>query len=242
MSLSANKKGLYLDWATKDAAEFACKRWHYSGCLPIGKLIKVGVWEDGKFKGVVIFSRGTSPNLGTRFGLGQTECVELTRVALAPHKVFVSKVIAIALKMLKKSNPGLLLVVSFASQTQGHHGGIYQAGNWIYCGQTSPQIEYYFRGKRVTDRTIAGYCVKHRTNKKVLVEKGLAVPLPTKQKYRYIYPLEKRTRKKVEKLSLPYPSKCDESIASDALDVQSREEGAAPISSLTPNSVQGASV
>jgi len=40
------------------------------------------------------------------------------------------------LRKLKKHAKGLKLVVSYADFNQGHHGGIYQATNWIYVGGT----------------------------------------------------------------------------------------------------------
>ncbi|WP_459208945.1 Mom family adenine methylcarbamoylation protein [Bacillus haynesii] len=51
---------LKIAWATHKAAKFACENFHYSKCLLAGKLVKIGTWEDGKFIGVVIFSRGAN--------------------------------------------------------------------------------------------------------------------------------------------------------------------------------------
>jgi hypothetical protein len=53
---------LVVNWATYEAAKYACLNWHYSGTVPVGKLVKVGAWEDGKFIGVVIFSCGVRPD------------------------------------------------------------------------------------------------------------------------------------------------------------------------------------
>jgi hypothetical protein len=60
----------------------------------------------------------------------------LTRIALTNHKAPVSRIMAITLRKLKKHAKGLKLVVSYADFNQGHHGGIYQATNWIYVGGT----------------------------------------------------------------------------------------------------------
>ena len=125
-------------WASHEAAKWACEHWHYSKCLPAGKLFKVGAWEDGRYIGVVIFSRGATQNIGKPYGLEQTECVELTRIALRDHRHFVSEIMMQALRKLKETNPGLRLVVSYADPAQGHNGGIYQATNWVYTGATPP--------------------------------------------------------------------------------------------------------
>lgn len=148
---------LRLDWATHEAAKYACENWHYSKCLPTGKTVKCGVWEDSKFIGVVIFSYGANNNSCKYFEVTQQQCCELTRVALTNHKSQVSRIIAIALKMLKKQSPGLLVCFSYSDKTnQSHHGGIYQAGGWLYLGErkTSDKGAYYkIRGKKIHGRS-----------------------------------------------------------------------------------------
>lgn len=125
---------LQLDWASHQQAEYAVTRWHYSRVMPAGKSVKIGVWEQGVFKGVIIFSRGANNRLAMHFGLKQTECVELTRIALTDHFYPVTKMVSVALKMLRRQSPGIKLVVSYADTAQGHEGKIYQAGNWVYQG------------------------------------------------------------------------------------------------------------
>lgn len=117
-----------------EAAKYAVMHWHYSRLMPIGKLVKYGVWENGCFVGAVMFSRGASWNLGMPYGLDQTTCVELTRIALTSERVSpVSQVASRAVALLHASNPKLRLVMSFADPVHGHHGGIYQAMNWLYA-------------------------------------------------------------------------------------------------------------
>jgi hypothetical protein len=129
-----NSVNLKLDWCTFKAAEYACKHWHYSKTIPASKLVKIGVWENNIFTGVIIFSRGANANLLKPYGLKVTEGCELTRIALNKHFHPVTKMVSIAVKMLKRFSPGLKLIVSFADSNQGHLGKIYQAGNWIYTG------------------------------------------------------------------------------------------------------------
>lgn len=194
---------LKIDWATHESAKMACEIWHYSGCIPKSKLVKIGAWEDGKFIGVVIFSHGATALLGKPYGLGMTECVELTRVALTNHKTPVSRILSIAIKFLKKTNPGLRLIVSFADQTQGHHGGIYQATNWTYSGKTSSAE--FFRdpsGKLWHPRRAS----KTPNRQKQLVTSNWTIE--TQQpKHRYLMPLDDEMRKKITKLSKPYPKR-----------------------------------
>lgn len=139
---------LRIDWATHAAAKFACEHFHYSKSLPAGKSVKVGAWEDDQFIGVVIFSRGATQHIGSPYGLTQKECCELTRVALTKHKSFVSEILAKALKFLKEKSPNIQLVVSYADVEQNHHGGIYQATNWVYEGRQTASIISLFMAKR----------------------------------------------------------------------------------------------
>ena len=124
----SDKVDLKLDWCSYEAAKFAVEHWHYSKCMPIGKLVKIGVWEDNKYIGAVIFGYGNNQFQGVAYGLVQTQICELLRIALTEHKTPVTKISSIALKMLKQSNKGMRLVVSYADPEQGHNGAIYQAG------------------------------------------------------------------------------------------------------------------
>ena len=129
---------LRLDFAGADAVRFACEHFHYSRSVPTPPLVPFGVWERDDFRGVVVFSRGASAAIGSPFGLTQREVCELTRVALREHDAPVSRIVAVALRLLTRHSPGLRLVVSYADPAQGHVGTIYQAGGWTYLGQTKP--------------------------------------------------------------------------------------------------------
>lgn len=145
MSSSRAAKGdidLRLDWCSHRAAKWALGRWYYRPTMPIGKLLKIGVWEEGAFSGVVIFGMGSSDALGRRWGLGSFEVCELSRLALkANHRSQVSRVVKVALLMLRRQSPGIRAVVSFADPTI-HYGGVYQAGGWVYTGTTAPDRQY----------------------------------------------------------------------------------------------------
>lgn len=203
---------LRLAFAPHEAAKHACENWHYAGVLPTGKLVKVGVWEDDVFKGVVIFSRGASPWLGRKYDLDHTEICELTRVALTSHDAPVSRIVAVALRLLKKSNPGLRLVVSFADPSQDHVGGIYQAGNWIYTGRSMDVDEYFVDG-RWRHKKGVWYDLRDagRQGHNLPVIAG-GEPVEFRRapgKLRYLYPLDVEMRGLVELLRRPYPKRAE---------------------------------
>ncbi len=230
-----SKHDLKIDWATHEAAKYACVNWHYSKSIPAGKLVKVGAWENGKYIGCVLFARGATPNLGKPYGLNQTQCVELVRVALTAHKNPVSRIMALAVKFLKKSNEGVKLIVSFADKSQGHHGGIYQACNWIYNGQGSPAKFYMIKGKLTHPRSIGsrGYSQNIEGAKK-LDKNAKAVIVPGK--YRYLMPLDKNTKDAIMPMAKPYPKRDKQATSSDQLE----SGGAAPTVTLQSQGVSNA--
>ncbi len=213
------KTDLKIDWASYDAALYACKKWHYSKCLPIGKLVKVGVWEDSKYIGCVVYSRGTAKDLGTKYGLDQTECVELTRVALTKHKTPVSRILAISFKFLQKSNEKIKLIVSFAARSENHHGGIYQATNWIYTGESSANSDAIYKGRRIPNRTIGVIKKKYNMNEKELIARGILSDIRRMTKHRYLMPLDNNVKNRITSLSKPYPKRTKEQALGDQLNL-----------------------
>ncbi len=217
---------LKLDWATHKAAKFACENWHYAKKMPVNKTVKIGIWEDFKFIGVIIFSPGATPSLYKTYNISQQQGCELTRIALTIHKTPVSKMLSLALTFLKKSNPGMELVISFADTKQGHHGGIYQATNWIYVGVAGPRRLPKLKGKFIHERSLS-----------VLVKSGKAKRsdcewVKAEPKHKYLYPLNNEMKFKIETLRKPYPKRAPEAEASMRLSTTEEIGGSSPTSAL----------
>ena len=202
---------LKVDFCSHEAAKYAVEHWHYSKVMPAGKIVKIGAWEDSKFIGVALFSRGASDAIGKPYGLEQTQVSELTRVALTDHASQVSQIVTAAIKLLRSQSDGLRLLVSYADPYEAHHGGIYQAMNWIYTGQTSRDFAIIDKtGKRWHSRMVSttGYKKSFGAPKRVIKpDEGKRVDLPGKHKY--LYPLDKAMRRQIEPLSKPYPKRAD---------------------------------
>ena len=225
--LGAAMSSLRLDWCSHEAAKYAVEHWHYSRSLSSARNVYVGVWEAGTFVGVVVFGIGSGDAVtnGARFGFDRHGAVaELTRVALSPqHVATVSRIVSIAIRMLRKQSPGLRLLISFADPKYGHHGGIYQAGGWVYTGTTKPDVQY----------RVQGVWVHHRTATSGGSVKGMpSRPLPPK--HRYLMPLDDEMRQRIAPLARPYPKKspCATSIGSDAAPDRGAQGGATPTVAL----------
>ena len=105
--------------------------------------------------------------------------------------------------MIKGHNPNIRLIISFADSEQNHHGGIYQATNFLYVGSST-----------VTQKLINGRWRNdvhtHRWN----------IVSPTRKappKHKYLYPLDKAMRRQILPLAKPYPKKdtCGQSVKGD---------------------------
>jgi hypothetical protein len=221
------------------------KHWHYSRSLPTPPRVSLGVWEAERFIGAVIFSRGAASNIGRPFGVPQTAIAELTRVALASHQAPVSRVVRIAVAMLRQRCPGLELLVSFADPAHAHVGAIYQAGNWLYLGQQAETVEFLAPdGKQWHGRMVSP---TGRT--KVYGEyRGVWRPAQCRQvrcpgKHTYVLPLTAAMRAQLAPLAQPYPKRpCATSISVDAPAVQAGDGGSTPTVALpvglTPRRVE----
>jgi len=208
---STSKPTLKIDWATHEAASFAVKNWHYSRSLPVGKSVKVGAWEDGRFIGVVIFAYGANNNIGKPYDLQQIECCELVRVALTRHATAVSKIVAVALRFLKVHSAGIRLVVSYADTAQGHHGGIYQAGNWIFAGTSKGATQYILNGRIVHSMQIQTFIRAGKLASRSGLEKVAAG-----DKHKYLMPLDAAMREQIAPLAKPYPKRTTRTKEQDA--------------------------
>jgi hypothetical protein len=221
---------LKIDWATYESAKYAVENWHYSKTLPVGKMARVGAWEDGRFIGVIIFAWGMNKDLGTPYKLKLGQCAELVRVALTQHKSAVSKVLAIAIRFLKKQSSGLRLLVSFADPSEGHHGGIYQANGWQYTGTSPQSFEWVLNGKRLNRRAYTGQQFGGGKSSVAGIPKR-AIKRKVQGKHRYLMPLDKEMKKQILPLAKPYPKRAS-SETRDTPSDQLGKAGARPSDAL----------
>lgn len=197
---------LRLDFCSASAARYACEHWHYSRSVPFGKSVKIGVWEDGKFIGVIIYAQGANYNIAKPFAMKQEQVVELCRVALKEHKAPVSRIVAISLRLLKKVCPGIELVVSYADADQGHYGGIYQAGNWIFVGKSEGLKTFLVNNKKIHPRMIRDIYGTNSVDRIKQLGSSVEV-IQSRGKYKYVMPLTANSRTQIERIALEYPKR-----------------------------------
>lgn len=221
-----SKADLRVDWCSYEAAKFAVEHWHYSKRMPMPPLVALGAWEDGVYIGAVLFGRGANYAAGNQYGLTQLQACELVRVALRGHVSPVSRIVSIAVKMLRRQSPELRLIISYADSDQNHHGGIYQAMNWLYVGRGAPTTQFLHDGRWKHNREITSgaFGGARKVKDYSSLPKRVVVG-----KHKYLYPLDDAMRKQIEPLRKPYPKREPAAGAADvATDDQSGKGGLIP--------------
>lgn len=226
------KPVLKLDWCSHEAAKYAVEKWHYSRTMPVGKLAKLGAWEDSRFIGAIMFGLGGGGACnGKAYGLARNfEMAELQRIALTSHHTEVSRIIAIACRMLKKQSAGLRLLISYADPTQDHHGGVYQAAGWFYTGRSADDWKAVWPNGKEAHSRIARAHVQFGVKKTVDISGAKRVPILGK--HRYLMPLDAEMRERIAPLAKPYPKRAV-SVVSDATANHAGEGGATPTTALS---------
>lgn len=192
-----------LEIASHKAVKYACMNFHYAKAVPVNTF-GYSVFNDaGEWCGVVLFGSGATNNLAEPYGLKQGQVFELVRVALNSKHGITSKVISMALKLIKKDLPLVKLIVSYADSDQNHYGIIYQATNWFYTNYSTDNV-FLINGVKMHRRSLNS---KYGTSSyEALKNKGLnVIPIKTKPKWKYIYPLDKSLIPLCKSLSKPYP-------------------------------------
>lgn len=181
------------------------ERWHYSGRMPSGAKLLYACHEGEQFVGVIVLGVGVGKPL--MHDLGKGSWLELQRIAMREHEAPVSQYVAELMKRLKVHHKSLRLIVSYADPYHGHHGGIYQAGGWVYTGTTSPSSAYLSPyGEMKHSRVVSAsginrqFGAQKRAWRKEVFEQ-IAMP----GKHRYLMPLDNGMRRRLAKMAKPYP-------------------------------------
>ena len=155
----------------------------------------VFIWErDGAPQAAAIF---TAP-VNRYFGRGAVELARLVRVPDLEEPL--SAFVAMCLRWLKR-NTQLLFCLSYSDTTVGHHGGIYQACNFLYVADSKGSVQYRHAE---TGRIVSGRSFdQHAAENKAGWER-----LRTGKKHLYVYPLREKRVALLERFGwsvLPFP-------------------------------------
>ena len=211
--------------ASYKALKYSSLNFHYAKRVPVNRIAYSVFNDSSEWCGCISFGGGAGAFLGKPYNLVQGEFLELTRMALNGKQESTSKAMSIAIKLVKKNNPSVKLLISYADKKQNHFGVIYQATNWIYVGSSkSSGTEVFYKNKWVHNRMSSQ------------VSKEYYDKLSKRKKFgkrKYLYPLNKSIRKQICKLSKPYPKKnCLSGVTGSTSSFQDEGGGAVPTASL----------
>lgn len=197
-----------LEKASIKAIKYACVNFHYAKKYPLFSF-SFSVFNDkNEWCGVILYGFGVSNNIHKPFGLVQGQVIELQRMALNGKQESTSKALSLSLKVIRKKCPLLKLIVSFADQEQEHYGIIYQATNWYFIQEVKSSPKYFDEGKEIHSRNVNTRGTQLVFGKTLKTYKYSEVDkVKQKNKYKYIYPLDKTLIPMCKDMSKPYPKK-----------------------------------
>lgn len=210
MKHSANLPYAVLPISYGDAKEFVLAH-HYAGGISNTTTGAYGLFDERlRIIGVCAFATPCSENVrrsvfGPEHAGRVTELHRLVILDVTPKNAE-SFFIARALDLLKNQKPHLWSVVSFADQTFGHVGTIYQASNARYYGQSKPEWCFRDGDGRLRHRRQSGVNISREEG----IRRGWTV-LPSKPKHRYclLLPDDRRHQRQLADWLLlparPYP-------------------------------------
>jgi len=188
---------------------------HYSKKFYNASTIHLGVLFEGSLIGVLQFGYAMNPASmdGVVKGTKIDEYLELNRMWFGDNTPPNAKTMAIsyAVKYIKRKYPKIKWVQSFADERCKKFGIVYQAANFLYCGEHSSDFweiegEYYHnslmtRNPKLTPSAKFVQDNKHRAKKH------------TFRQFRYIYFIKKNTLKNLRLKVLPYLKHYNENVA-----------------------------
>lgn len=178
------------------------EEWHYSHNIN-GLLSNYcfKLMDGDKIVGAMIYGGLGMANCWKKYSDKMEDIIELRRLCCIDDtpKNTESYFIGKTLKWLI-NNTSIKKVISYADNTYGHKGTIYQATNFKHLGKTAKGRVIMYEGKRYHDKTIRtkykGELKPFAKKVKEALENGDAYYVPTLGKEIYMYDLEERRGKK----------------------------------------------
>lgn len=204
---------------------------HYSRRSVASSRIHLGVSIDKKLVGILQFGVAMNPqSMGSIMdGCGLYEYLELNRMWLhddAPRNSE-SRAISYAVKYIRRKEPKIKFIQSFADERCGLSGTVYQAANFLYCGSHIGKFweldgEFYHDSIMTDSKKAETPRGRHlRANVSSATRHQL-------KQYRYIYLMQPRFRSRLLLKVFPYPKEYHAARPEDELASSQCEAGVTP--------------
>lgn len=192
-----SKFDYYVERIDVSVAKWWCQNFHYSRTLP-SNVVCFECIEFGHRVGIVAFGTGSLSRNGYAKALNVDVAWELVRVAMKQHKTEVSAFVRLAIRSLRKIKSEIDAIMSYADSGQGHRGGIYKAGGWIYLGE-SHATSMMLHGVKTHVRSVGaryGYAAIEKIRQNVDPNASLVADAT---KYRFAMPMCASARRRIKK-------------------------------------------
>lgn len=189
--------------------------YHYSHLSP-GSAIAFGHYYKGQLVNAILYASPVGRMMAQQVieDGDSTNVWELVRmVSFEPKpKNLESYCISKTIKYIRDNYKNIKVIVSYADNSVGHHGYVYQASNFYYYGQSRNTKEWYLDKVRVHERTLnAMFGTSSEEELRKILKNRLDVKINTKTKSRYLFIVAQNKKEKQELLKkikvqfLPYP-------------------------------------
>ena len=188
-----------------DVTEFA-RRYHYTGSVGVA-FWTWGLWHGPVLHGVVAYNNGArgagAALLGEEHG---NKVWSMGRLMLSEHspRNSESRLIGGSLQAIERSDHDVWAVVTYADESVGHIGYVYQATNALYTGTVPINSLPYFVNEAGDRRSWHGITSTGKYSRHNLPPGWRAV-MPTEPKHRYVYILGNKTERRQRMSLLKYP-------------------------------------
>ena len=203
----ANVKDFVVSPTTIQAVRPFVEQWHYShntNGLRVAQCFSLSY--DNNIIGAMIYGQVGMANAWKPYGDSESDVVELRRLCCIDDtpKCTESYFIGKTIKWMK-ANTSFKTIVSYADAFHNHSGIIYRASNFIYLGKTSKGRVILHNGRQYHDKTIRTFYTDKNGIKRLkpfaqrvkdALESGDAKYVDTPGKHIYVYPLDKKTRRR----------------------------------------------
>ena len=156
-----NKK-YFIEEIDAATANKIMKQYHYSHQGFLGAKLNLGIFNkiSHELVGALQWGRSAAHNIRldryVKESLSINEYYELNRFCMADSegKNSESQAISLGIKWIKKNQPSVRLLVSYAGRKEGNYGYIYQATNWEYLGYFISPAFWSLDGKEYHQLTV----------------------------------------------------------------------------------------
>lgn len=122
-----------------------------------------------------------------------------------------SKALSFAIKLIKRIEPKVAWIQSFADERCGRFGVVYQAANFLFCGEHVGRF-WEFGGEFFHDSILTDSRNKNTPKGRTLRANRDSLICHDLRQFRYIFFIKPSFRKRLLKKVLPYPKHANEGL------------------------------